>query len=289
MRIFITGGSGFIGKALLPLLTHHEILCLTHKDQPEPKNHMLRTIVGDLGIPASYCDELECFKPECCVHLAWNGLPDYSFQNCQANLAASAALFDILCRSACGRIVAGGSCWEYGANTGAVKEAEQGGDLNLFAAHKTALQLIGQSIYAGSGSSLAWGRIFFSYGPSQRPGSLIPSCFSSLKNGAAPRINNPLAVNDFIHVADVAEAIRRLIEGDAVGIYNIGSGQPTAVWEVVNLLADELGLPQVYHDMPPSIGGFWADTTKMNTLGWQPRFSLQAGIAQTVSALEAAQ
>ena len=136
-----------------------------------------------------------------------------------------------------------------------MKEGDQGHDLNLFAAHKTALQLIGQSNCAATGSRLTWGRVFFVYGPGQRPSSLIPSCYRSLKHGVAPKINNPLAINDFIHVADVAAAIRELVEADgATGIYNIGAGQHFAVWEVVNLVAAEMGLSPVYHDMPPDWG-----------------------------------
>jgi UDP-glucose 4-epimerase len=290
MRIFVTGGSGFIGKHLLLLLAGHEVLCLSHATPVESNSAAPRTIRGDLNTPQSYADELERFKPECCIHLAWEGLPDYSFQNCRKNLFASTNLFDILGRLGCGKIFAVGSCWEYGTRAGVMKEGDQGFDLNLFAAHKTALQLIGQSNCEATGSRLTWGRVFFVYGPGQRPSSLIPSCYHSLKHGAAPKITNPLAINDFIHVADVAAAICRLVEADdTTGIYNIGSGRTFAVWEVVNFVAAEMGLSPVYHDMPPSTGGVWADITRMSLLGWQPELSLQAGIARTLNMLAADQ
>lgn len=290
MRIFITGGSGFIGKHLLPLLDHHDVLCLGHAGLMQIHGAALRTIRGDLNVPTSYVDELKRFQPECCIHLAWGGLPDYSFHNCRANLFASTDLFDVLAQIGCGKIFAGGSCWEYGARKGAMKESDQGVDLGLFAAHKTALQLIGQSNCAATGGRLTWGRVFFVYGPGQRPTSLIPSCYCSFKQGVMPKINNPLAINDFIHVGDVAAAICKLVEADdAAGIYNIGSGHPCAVWEIVNLVAAQMGLPPVYHDMPPSDGGIWADITRMNSLGWQSALSLQNGIAQILSVLAADQ
>ena len=287
MRIFLTGGNGFIGKHLLPLLDRHEVLCLSHSALA---TDTLRTIRGDLNTPASYADELERFKPECCVHLAWSGLPDYSLASCRMNLLAGISLFEMLGRIGCGKVFSAGTCWEYGTLQGSVMEEMHGQEVNLFAAFKSALQTLGQSICAVSGSRFGWGRLFFVYGPGQRPASLIPSCYRSFKQGLAPKISNPLAINDFVHVTDVAAAICRLVEADdAAGIFNIGSGRPIAVWEVVNLVAAQMGLPPAYVDMPATASGFWSDRAKARALGWQPELSLPDGIAKTLSALEAEQ
>lgn len=288
MRIFVTGGSGFLGRHLLPLLDRHEVLCLSHETAAHGEKGAVRTISGDLNVPDSYADALRGFKPECCIHLAWEGLPDYSPENCRVNLLSGMRLFETLGRVGCGKVFAAGTCWEYGRLTGAVAEDDCGRELNLFAAFKLALQTIGQNLCGGSESRLTWGRIFFVYGAGQRAASLIPSCYRSFKQGVAPQIANPLAVNDFIHVADVGTAIRALVESDdSAGIYNIGSGRPFAVWEVVNLIAAQMGLAPFYRNMASDAPGFWADITKASSLGWQPQISLQVGIAQTLEALEA--
>ena len=53
MRIFLTGGSGFIGRHLLPLLDRHEVLCLSHSAPSTDTTDAPRTIRGDLNAPAS--------------------------------------------------------------------------------------------------------------------------------------------------------------------------------------------------------------------------------------------
>jgi len=270
----------------MSLLGHHDVLNLSHSVSECGQRATLRTLVGDLNDPNSFTPQLSQFKPECCIHLAWDGLPDYSYQRCRANLIASTTLFQVLGDIGCKKIFAAGSCWEYGSITGPMTEQTLGVDIGLFAAHKVAVQLIGQSTSDSFGAQFAWGRIFFVYGPGQRQNSLIPSCYQSLVQGLSPKINNPYAVNDFVHVDDVAVAIMNLLENsNAVGIYNIGSGSPVAVWEVVNIVASEMGLPPVYADMPRSSAGGFADITKLRSLGWQPSVSLKAGIKKTIKAL----
>lgn len=283
MRVLVTGGSGFIGRHLLPLLVRegHEVLCLSRGTVMHSGMQILQ---GDLYEPNSYRVQLENFRPTCAIHLAWGGLPDYSLGNCHRNLLAGIKLFELLERVGCKRIFTAGTCWEYGKLTGAVKEIDQGEEIGMFAAFKIALNAIGQSICKANGCRFIWGRPFFVYGPGQRVSSLIPSVYQSLSAGSALLIDNPMLINDFIHVFDVAEAIIALVESnEAVGIYNIGTGTPVAVWEVVNAVARCLCLPPVYFDMPSlSETGLWADIGRMKALGWWPAMTLEAGIAQTI-------
>jgi UDP-glucose 4-epimerase len=287
MNIFITGGSGFIGRNLIPILAEHEILCLTHSQKIESGNPNLTVITGDLTKPESYFDELKHFKPDCCVHLAWYGLPDYSIENNTKNLLAGISLIENLVEVGCKKIFAVGSCWEYGNAQGEVKESDVPIGPGIFASFKISLQIISESICKHADTHLLWGRVFFVYGPGQRQNSLIPSCYQSLKNGEDLKVNNPLARNDFVYILDVVYNIRMLLESEVnSGIYNIGFGKSSAVWEVVNNVAAELGLPHPYKDMPVTTDGNWANMSKVIKHDWMPKFSLESGISNTIKDLE---
>jgi nucleoside-diphosphate-sugar epimerase len=286
--VLVTGATGFVGEALLELLGLHDVACIGRK-RPITLPDSVTWIDADLlKIDDSARLEIERFSPECCIHLAWAGLPDYSLEMCLANLTAGIQLFHLLNKLGCRKIVGVGTCWEYGACKGQMAEGVSGVGLNLFAAHKTALHEIGQSLMKGPDRRFIWARIFFVYGERQRPSSLIPSAHLAIKLGDMPKVNTPEAINDFVHVHDVASALLLLIDDtDAIGTYNIGSGQPTSVAEVVNVIALQMGRELPY--LNPNFkldNGFWADINRLKLLGWKPVHTLRSGIGQVVSALE---
>ena len=287
MKIFITGATGFIGKNLVPTLKNHDLLCLSHSQQVKSTNQNVKIITGDLNNPESYIDALKLFKPDCCIHLAWSGIPDYSVDNSAKNFLASINLVKNLIEVDCEKIFIIGSCWEYGSIEGKVSENLNPVEQNVFASFKTSLRIVSESLCNESNTNLVWARAFFIYGPEQRDKALIPSCYRSFKDGEKPKIDNPFARNDFVYILDVVNNIRVLIETEGIcGIYNVGSGDSSPVWEVVNLVAGELGLPYPYKDMPTMINSNFADMSKMKKHDWMPKFSLASGIKKTVKFLE---
>lgn len=287
MKIFITGASGFIGRNLLPLLSGHDLLCLSHSKVIQQDGRNIKVVTGDLDKPESYISALDQFRPDCCVHLAWHGLPDYSVENSAKNVSSGISLVDNLVKVGCKKIFIIGSCWEYGAALGAVSENDESNELSVFASFKTSLRIISESICRESNTTLVWGRAFFVYGPFQRMNALIPTCYRDFKNGKKPEINNPLARNDFVHVGDVVDCIRVLVESeDSSGIYNMGSGVSSAVWEVVNMVASELGLPPPYKNIPIKPDGNFADMARLREHDWVPNITLAQGISGTVKKLD---
>jgi UDP-glucose 4-epimerase len=83
---------------------------------------------------------------------------------------------------------------------------------------------------------------------------------------------------DFTFVADVVDALIAVAESDKIGeIYNVGSGRPVSVNELVRLLGSPptVRIPK----RPGEPDCTWADIAKIQRdLGWQPKVGFADGV-----------
>lgn len=301
MKVFITGGAGFIGKNLLETLSFDpkEVLLLA-KDEKECdllnrySQHIIKGDFGDLG---ALKKDIKDFKPEVCIHLAWEGIPDFSFETCKKNLDSSLSLVNFVVNETnCKKIIISGTCLEYGKTKGACSELDNVKIASNFTWAKYALYLHSEFMCRRSKKDLIWFRIFYAYGPGQRKESLIPTLVSSFKNGKKPIINNPLSANDFIYVDDIGEAFKIAAkENMKPGVYNLGRGISTKTMDISEIVEQHISgkidtTNQIKKD-PASKErdvGFWADMSKTKSgLNWSPKTNVTDGIAKYIESLEA--
>ena len=287
MRIFITGGSGFIGRYLIRELNGNQILALTRRKPKMGSLAGVEWLFGDLEQTDQWEEKLIQFGPEVCIHLAWEGLPDYSKEVSEKNVKLSANLFTLLRRANVRRIVALGSCWEYGDVQGRISEAQDTKPKSHFAMAKVQVceSFIKESSVAGI--EFVWQRVFFSYGPGQRTTALLPTVVTALENHQLPKIKSPDLAQDFVFISDVAEAIALTSTRSKIeGIFNVGSGQLTQVGDFVNLVSAQLGSTFRTHTSREPIGMFASVEKLKREVGWEPKHSLQQGVVETVKALK---
>jgi nucleoside-diphosphate-sugar epimerase len=90
-------------------------------------------------------------------------------------------------------------------------------------------------------------------------------------------------IRDIMHVDDVCRAIKLIIDkGDENQIYNIGSGQPTTIGDIILTAKDYLkSSSQIKSREAPDFHkivqakDFWLDTTKLENLGFTQSISTQ--------------
>src|SRR5436305_12933585 len=141
-------------------------------------------------------------------------------------------------------------------------------------------------------------RFFNVYGPHQalsNPYTGVLAIFAArLLNDRPPLVfEDGEQRRDFVYVDDVAEACRLALVGEpAIGhAFNIGSGGSVSIKEAALLLGDALGVP-----LEPEITGecrigdvrhCFPDISKARAmLGYQPRYSLAAGLKKLVGWLD---
>ncbi len=290
MRIFITGGTGFIGKFVVRSLqkTKHQLLVLTSKKVNAAvfkSSRNLQVVMGNLGRLKQLEPVLRKFQPKLTIHLAWEGIPDYGVELSKKNLIYGLNLIELLGRIGCKVFIGSGSCWEYGATTGKINEGVIPKSFNPFTAAKLSLQLFGEHIAKQYGMKFIWMRFFYVYGPGQKPASLVSSLIQSAIARKTPELKNPSGGNDFIYVEDVAKAIVQVVRKSATipnGIYNIGSGYLTGVQHIAELVMKQCGVTSKFNKIKPQ--GFYADISKLaKATGWEPRTSIEQGIKKTVN------
>ena len=146
MRIFITGGTGFIGKPVVKKLQEegHYLLLLSRKDQ-KPSTRT-KTVAGNLANISKWQKDLKKFKPDTALHIAWEGLPNHNAHLSQLNLEYGLNLTKALAEAGCKRMIVTGSCFEYGVQKGKISEHTPPKPFDAFTAAKHALRWLGLEI-----------------------------------------------------------------------------------------------------------------------------------------------
>ena len=293
MKIVVTGASGFIGKPIVNklLMMGCEVLAIGREIPAQQKLDSLHWLKANFSSPETYQTEINAFKPEVLIHLAWQDIPDYSLEKSILNLNQSLSFISFIAEiKSCKKILISGSCWEYGKMYGECLNTDIVNPMNFFAISKHSLHLWTEIIAKQKSIKLGWFRLFFVYGPGQRSGSLIPSILNNLKKGQLPNIRTPINANDFVYVDDVADAFSKAVSANfPSGIYNLGSGRSTTVLEVCRI-AEQIVLGaesltaqlESKTESSQSEVDFWADIKhSKEIMDWQPTTSLKEGIQQT--------
>ena len=292
MRIFVTGGTGFIGSHVVRELLGEGNALLLLSRQPESalsKMPNVDVVQGDLSDAANWENKVNRFKPQVAIHMAWESLPDYDARTSIGNLNYGLNLITLLSELGCESVICTGSCWEYGQQAGKLREDIALKPFNAFTAAKNALHWVGREIAREHDMRFIWTRIFYVYGPGQRGTSLISYIIDCVRKGENPEIKTPWAKNDFVYVEDVARAISAIVrKSQKDGVYNIGSGSSTSVQKVVEIVCNKFNSPEKCGKLTKAtdspVVDFWADISRIRSdIGWRPQIGINEGIGKTIN------
>jgi nucleoside-diphosphate-sugar epimerase len=295
-RVLVTGASGYVGRQVVDGLLRrgHDVVAASSRARAGHAGGA-RAVAADLLAPGGPAALVAEARAERLVHLAWYA-EHGRFWTAPENLdwvGATLALLRAFREAGGRRAVVAGTCAEYAWD--GVGPCTEGATplrpATLYGAAKHAAHVAAEA-YAGQEElSLAWGRIFFSFGPREAPGRLIPSVAGALLRGEEALVTGGAQVRDFLAVEELGDAFAALLDSDVRGAINLASGRGVAVHDVVAMVARAAGGEELVRygalpDRPGEPASIVADVTRLEReVGWRPRERLEAGIERTVRAL----
>ena len=280
MRIFVTGGTGFIGSYLLKelLLAGHDVVAIRRSGSLP---------VIPLDQQPTWCERsLFQLNPndllgiEVVIHLASAGVSpkQVSWRELfDINVAASLHLIQISHKAGVRRFIATGTCLEYGSEAESWARIPPTAPLRPvtpYGASKASCFLMLEAFARANPIELFYGRIFSAYGEGQFIENLWPSLRQSALSGSDFPMTTGEQICDFIPVEVAARHLlvgserRDLLPSNPV-VVNIGSGKGLRVVDFVRQQWLSFGAtgalqPGVIASRPGQVSRCVADLTNLH-------------------------
>lgn len=242
MKIFVTGGTGFVGSNFINHAHDlgHELVVLKRGEQSRPRVALKKEptwIVGSMDEVSS-----DAFKGvDVLIHLAAHSMfPPYdNILNCmEENLTKPVKLFKNAIENGINNFVVAGSCFEYGLSGERYDHIPVTAPLEptlTYAASKAAASVAFSQMAIEFKLSLQIHRLFQVYGLGEADSRFWPSLKKAALAGEDFKLTEGEQVRDFVNVSDVAQQLLRACENASTiekgkpSIKNLGTGKPQAI------------------------------------------------------------
>lgn len=301
-RVVVTGAAGFLGSHCTRALLSrgHAVLAWTRPGAPLPAAggglERLELDLDAVRAPegrAAAAAALAAFAPDALLHLAWRGTRGAARDDVLQlqNVAVGSEVMSLALAAGARRLVGVGSQAEYGRLDRPISEEDRPAPETLYGAAKLALGQLWLALGGRQGCSCAWARVFSLYGPGEKGQALVPDLIRALHAGRELALGRGEEVWDYLYVEDAAEALALLVERPAEGAFNVSSGIPVRIREVVEEIGRSVapGAPLAFGARPEVAGAprhlvGRADRLR-DAVDWSPRTPLADGLARTIADL----
>lgn len=291
-RVLVTGAGGFIGRGTLAPLRARGFEVHAVSTRERLAGDGVRWHAADLLAPGAAERVVAAVRPTHLLHLAWDTTPG-AFWSTPENacwVEASLALLRALADCGGERAVIAGTCAEYAwaDEIHCVEDETPLEPATRYGASKHALRLAAERHAAETGMALAWGRVFFVFGPHEHPARLVSSVASALVRGEPAELSRGDQVRDFLYSEDLAAAFVALLASGVEGPVNLASGEPTPIRALAEALAAAAGRPDLlrFGARPARRGepaALTADVRRLREdVGWAPPRTLRERAADSV-------
>ncbi len=300
----VTGGAGFIGSHLIARLLKDgwAVTVVDNFDDfydAEIKrsnlaavgSERIRVVNVDIRDLALLCQTLDGTY-EVIVHLAARAGVRQSIEDAilyqQVNVNGTQNLLEVAKRRGIQQFIFASSSSVYGGNPQLPwHEYDALYPISPYAGTKLSGEILGR-VYSYLHTLRFVGLRFFTvYGPGQRPDLAIHKFARMIRAGMPITVyGDGTAERDYTYIDDAIEALLLAMdyEKKPYEIFNVASGRPVSLSEVIRALEAVSGTPASVHYVPGQKADpprTWADITKAHeALGYQPAMAFEDGISR---------
>src|SRR6266404_2551096 len=307
MRLFITGGAGFIGSAFVRLALAEIPECkvtnfdaLTYAGNPDNlerlddrAHHFVHGNIADRAAVMAALDE----GTHAVINFAAESHVDRSIASAdefiKTNVLGTQILLDCARERGVRRFVQISTDEVMGSlpetEDGFFREDSPFEPNSPYAASKAAAEHLVRAAHHTFGLGTVITRCGNNYGPRQFPEKFLPLLLlNAMNDEPIPVYGDGLNVRDWIYVEDHCRAICQVLEaGRAGAVYNIGARNQRRNLDIAQCVLDTLGKPRslirFVKDRPGHDRRYAIDPSLIETeLGWRPQETWKTGLQKTI-------
>jgi len=305
MKIVITGGLGFIGSHLADFLLkqNHKIILVTKGMSKKTNISNISKKINIEKLDVTNFSKLGKFiektKPDVIIHLAGNTSHSASFEKplSDIDINAKSTLFILekirnlnkKCKFILGStFIVVGKPKKLPVNENSICNPT-----TIYGANRLLSEYYCKIFHQVYGIDTCIFRITNSYGPREQ---IIPQknavnfiIHSAFKDKEITIYEKGKFFRDLIYVSDVVSGINSILKkGKSGNLYWISSGKKTWFYDLAKSLRKTTDCKINFISSPAytkkvDVGNFIVDNSKLKSLGWNPKISLEEGIKKTIN------
>jgi UDP-glucose 4-epimerase len=299
LRVFLTGGAGFIGSHISRVLLEEGHQVTVFDNLSRGRRDLVPAgaafVQGDLSDEAATTDALR--GHDAVIHLAGYLEVAVSVQKpvefTVNNVVNSVKLLESMRRAGVGKIVFSSSATVYGVPKRLPLREDDplGMQANPYGATKVSVETFLGVYHKLYGFDCIALRYFNPYGPNELcdpETHAVPNIVrAALERRAVPLYWNGEQVRDYIYVEDLARAHVQPLNVSGFEVFNVGTEVGTKVIDIVEAVSRILGYRVPIDDLgqrPGDVEALYASCEKLRKqLGWTPQVGLEEGLRRTIA------
>jgi UDP-glucose 4-epimerase len=295
-RILVIGVAGFLGR----VITHHFALqgkSVYGVDLALPENAPVHELSGyeSLHLPDEQFSELlKDWKPEACLHCGGLASVPRSYSHPADDYQNGPALTFYLLNqlrqfaSACSFVLLSSAAVYGNPRSLPVREDDPIDPISVYGYHKWQSEILCREFSMVYGLKTASARIFSAYGVGLRRQVIWDVIYKALTQPELILQGDGSESRDFVHSHDIATALQVMLrsapmQGES---YNVASGVETKISDLAAMIASaSQSHPSIRYSgkLPTGTPSNWrADLSRIASIGFSPKTSLQTGIESVV-------